>query len=293
VSLLQFVFAAVSAFAPHETPAVGGLRLNADLPARERNALRESFERVLPLACEPPPCVGDCAADQPSVTLDIGGDSRNYTLHWVANDPRLSEPLIVDSRCELCSLGEVEEQLAADLGGLCARLDALEDAPGSVRVSSNPARAWVRVDGRSKGHTPWTGELAPGEHRLEVGARGYGPQTRTLNIFGGVEEDEHFELMALARKHRVAWPGWTSLGFGIALGIAGTALIAIDGHDWRGRCTGANVDANGHCRFVYHTRPVGIALASLGAASLATGVGLIVWAQRGDQGAALAWRGSF
>jgi hypothetical protein len=80
---------------------------------------------------------------------------------------------------------------------------------------------------------------------------------------------------------------------GIALGVAGTALIAIDGRDWRGRCSGSNVDADGNCRFAYRTLPIGVTLAALGAASIASGVGLIVWSQHGDRGAALAWRGSF
>jgi hypothetical protein len=248
---------------------------------------------VLPLACTPPPCVDDCAEDQPSITLSIGGDSRDYTLHWVANAPHLDTPLIVDSGCELCSLVEVEEQFAADLGHLCARLDASADAPGRVRVSAQPARAWLRIDGRRIGQTPWAGELEVGEHRLEVGARGYGDQARTLQVFAGIEQHEHFELMALSRAPRPAWPGWGSLGLGIALGITGTALIAIDGRDWQGRCTGADVDALGNCRFVYRTLPTGIALAALGAATIAGGVGLIVWSQHGDRGAALAWRGSF
>jgi hypothetical protein len=293
LSLLQFVFASLNAFAPPEAAATGGLQFDADLPAHERAALRESFERVLPLACKPPPCVGDCAEDQPSISISIGGDSRDYTLHWVANAPDLDAPLIIDSRCELCSLVEVEEQFAADLGNLCPRLAASATAPGRVRVSAEPERAWVRIDGRRTGQAPWTGEVAPGEHRLQVGARGYGTQARTLQVFPGIEQHEHFELMAVSRAPRPAWPGWSSLGMGIALGIAGTALIAIDGRDWRGRCSGANVDADGNCRFAYRTLPVGIALASLGAASIASGVGLILWAQHGDQGAALSWRGNF
>lgn len=293
MSLAQFVFATLNVLAPPEAAATSGIQFDADLPAHERSALRESFERVLPLACKPPPCVGKCNEDQPSVALSIGGDTRDYTLHWVANAPHLDESLIVESRCELCSLVEVEEQLAADLGSLCARLAASLDAPGRVRVSTEPARAWVQMDGRRMGETPWAGEIAAGEHQLQVGARGYGTQTRTLQVFAGVEQREHFELMALSRKRRPASPGWSSLAIGIALGIAGTTLIAIDGQDWRGRCSGSNVDADGNCRFVYSTMPFGIALASLGAVSIASGVGLVVWAQQGDRGATLAWRGSF
>lgn len=293
MNLLQFVFATLSAFAPPEAAGAGGLRFKSDLPAHEQTALRESFERVRTRVCTPPPCVRDCAEDQSSVALSIGGDSRNYTLRWVADAPHLDAPLIIDSRCELCGLVEVEEQFAVDLGNLCARLDASATTPGRVRVSAQPERAWVRIDGRRIGQTPWAGEVPIGEHRLQVRARGYGKQARTLHVFPGIEKHEHFELMVLPRKPRPAWPGWSSLGLGVAMGIAGTVLIAIDGRDWRGRCSGPDVDANGNCRFVYRTLPFGTALAALGAASVVSGVGLVVWAQHGDQGAALAWRGSF
>ncbi len=294
MSLLEFVFATVSTFAPPPDTASEGLRFapDSDLPPREQAALRESFERALPLACDPPPCVGDCPSDRPSISLVVGGHSRDYTLHWVASDPHLDEPLRVEARCELCSLVEAEEQIAADLGNLCARLVAIAEEHGRLRVSAVPEHAWVRVDGRPRGRAPWTGELEPGRHRLEVGATGHGTETRTLHVFPGVEEHEHFELMARGRA-RPGWPGWTTLGIGIALGVAGTALIAIDGRDYRGRCSGANVDPYGNCRFVYNTRTLGITLAGLGAISIGTGVGLIVWSQHGDQGAALALRGRF
>lgn len=292
MSLLQFALATLSAFAPPEA-AASGLQIDADLPAHERTALRDSFERVLPVACKPPPCVDNCSEDQPSVALVIEGDSRDYTLHWIANDPRLDEPLIVDSRCELCSLVEVEEQLAADLGRVCAQLTSTTDAPGRLRVSVQPERAWLKIDGRRIGQAPWAGEVEIGEHRLEVGSRGYGTQARTLQIFSGVERHESFELMAVKSRARPSWPGWASLGLGVALGIAGTALIAIDGKEWSGRCSGNDIDATGNCRFIYRTRPLGIALASIGAVSLTAGVGLMVWSQHGDRGAALAWRRSF
>jgi hypothetical protein len=294
--LLQFFLATLSAFVPPggaAGEAAGGLQIDPDLPARERTALRDSFERVLPMACEPPPCVSDCTEDQPSVALVIDGDSRDYTLHWTANDPRLDEPLIVESRCELCSLVEVEEQLAADLGRVCAQLTASTDALGRLRVSSQPEAAWLRIDGRRIGRTPWAGELDMGEHRLEVGSRGHGSQARTVDIFSGVERHETFELMPLQHRARPSWPGWVSMGFGFALGIAGTALLAIDGKEWPGRCSGSNIDATGNCRFVYRTRSLGIAFASIGAVSLTAGVGLMVWSQHGDRGAGLAWRRSF
>jgi hypothetical protein len=280
-----------------DSEAVGnasdGLTFGDEIPRREREAVREQLERALPLACEPPPCVDACGPEQTQLSVRIDGASRDYQLSWVARDPRLDEPLTLDSSCPLCGLTELETQITADLGSLCARLQAIDAGPGRAQITTSPARAWLRIDGRRRGHTPWAGELDAGAHELRIGARGYGPQTRTLQVFGGIEERVHVQLLPVPTQARPAWPGWLSLGLGVALGVAGTALIALDGKDWPGRCTGSNVDALGNCRYIYNTRGLGIALASVGAASFSAGVGLLVWAQQEQRGAGLAWRGTF
>jgi hypothetical protein len=70
------------------------------------------------------------------------------------------------------------------------------------------------------------------------------------------------------------------LGLGVAMTVAGTALISVHGQPWASRCTGDDIDVEGNCRFVLKTRPVGITLAALGAGAIAGGVGLMIWAQR-------------
>lgn len=252
-----------------------GVSFTDGVPKREQRSLREAFEQARDTAC----------AARDRIGVRIGGDSRNYTLDWVASDPRLDAPLTRTATCELCSVVEVEEQIAADVGLLCSRLAGLDAEPGRVRVSTEPSGAVVQIDGRRRGRTPWVGEVPAGEHDVRVHARGYSPQVRTLQIVGGgIEEVEHFELMARPTAARPAWPGWTTLGLGVALGLAGSALIAVHGKEWQGRCTGDDVDASGNCRYVWATRPLGIGLAAAGAAAFAGGVGLIVWSQRGDTG---------
>ena len=292
---------AATVVAPSSGPSEPGLSFGEGVTKRERKPLSERFDAALG-ACSPPPCVGGaCKADEPRLSVVIDGVERDYTLDWELADPRLDAPLTLESTCELCSLVDLEEQLAADLGSLCTRFNSLEAAPGRIRVTSDPSGAVVRVDGRRVGKTPWVGELPPGEHVVELRAPGYVDEGRTLVTVPGVEESEHVELMAMVRSEvdqRPYWPAWTSLGFGVALGLAGTALIAIDGKEWGARCTGSNVDENGHCAFVYATAPLGIALAAVGAASFGTGVGLMVWAQRGRErggarAAGLSLSGSF
>lgn len=272
-----------------------GLRYEEGIPSRERKQLDGSFEEALTKACAPPPCTENCTGARSALGVVVGGDSRNYTLRWVVTDPRLQAPLTRDSSCELCSLAEVEEQIATDLGALCSRLDALDAAPGRVQVSSDPSGARVLVDGRVKGRTPWTGELAPGEHQIELRARGYRAQQRTIVIVGGIEESEHVDLLA-AQSQRPSWPAWLSLGAGVVLGVSGAVLIALHDKPWAANCAGENVDANGHCKFVYTTRPLGVGLTAVGLGALATGAGLMVWAER-DSGRlsslGLGFRGRF
>jgi hypothetical protein len=257
-----------------------GIGFGQDIPAHDHGPLRDSFARTLPLACERTlPCVEECSDEVTTVGLVLEGSDRNYTLRWVASDPRWEQPLIVDSSCELCSLIELEQQFAVDLTRVCAQIDALDAGPGRLLVSSDPANARVRIDGQKVGRTPWTGELAEGEHSVEIRALGHRPQRHSVAIVGNVEIREHFSLRS-SFAGRPTWPAWTSLGLGLAMSVAGTALISVHGQPWTKRCSGDDIDVMGNCRFVLDTRPLGIGLAILGASAIASGVALMVWAQR-------------
>jgi hypothetical protein len=288
---LMLSLLAVLVFAPPGEGAAErpvGLEFSKAIPQRDRGPLQDGFTRTLPLACErSTPCVENCSEQSSTVGLELDGSDRNYTLRWVATDPRLDEPLVFQSSCELCSLVELEQQFATDLTRVCSQLDALDAGPGQLAVSSNPSGAQVRVDGQKVGRTPWSGELTAGEHSIELRRIGHLPQRHSVAVVGNVETREHFSLTSsFARQGRPKWPGWTSLGVGIAMAVAGTALISVHGQPWAGRCSGADVDAAGNCRFVLATRPLGITLAVLGAGAIASGVGLMIWAQRDPAGTA-------
>ena len=259
-----------------------GLEFSESIPAHDRAPLQESFTRTVPLACERAiPCIENCSADVSTVGLALDGSERDYTLHWVATDPRLDAPLIVDSTCELCSLVELEQQFAVDLGRVCSRLEALDSGPGRLILSSDPHDARVQIDGQKVGRTPWSGELTAGEHSVELRAFGHRPQRHSVAILGNAEIRKHFQLRSsFDRRGRPTWPAWTSLGLGIAMTVAGTALISVDGRPWTNLCSGSDIDVEGNCRMVLTTRPTGIALATLGVAGIAGGVGLMIWAQR-------------
>src|SRR5690606_27006710 len=172
IVLMLGVLAATS-FAPPQlrvaavdSEAPVGLEFAPSIAAHEREPLKETFRKTLPLACEDLPCTENCSADEPSVGLALSGKSRDYTLHWVATDPRLEAPLIIDSRCELCSRVELQDQFAVELSRLCSRLDAVAVTAGPVDlvISSDPVGARVRIDGRAVGRTPWSGGLLAGQH---------------------------------------------------------------------------------------------------------------------------------
>lgn len=80
-----------------------------------------------------------------------------------------------------------QEPAAPDAAQVAARVEGLEDrlrfmGVQQVTVISNPAGATLSVDGRPLGITPWTGEIHPGNHKLELQHQGF------------VTRQEHFNL---------------------------------------------------------------------------------------------------
>lgn len=76
---------------------------------------------------------------------------------------------------------------AADNERISQRIEGLEDqlrARGVQQVSiySIPTGATLLVDERAVGLTPWTGELAPGAHKLRLEHEGHLPQQETFEL---------------------------------------------------------------------------------------------------------------
>lgn len=51
-----------------------------------------------------------------------------------------------------------------------------------VTVLSNPANAVVKLDGKPRGVTPWTGEIAPGAHVVTLSLPDYAEETRDFDL---------------------------------------------------------------------------------------------------------------
>jgi hypothetical protein len=276
----------------HDTDA--GLSFADSIPAHERARLNDVFAGEAEQICQPARCIDDCRDNQPTIGLVLEGHARDYQLRWTTAGPH-EQPREFESSCELCSLVELEQQITDDLTRVCGEL-----ATGQLTLTSDPARARVYVDGQLVGRTPWTIELATGAHDIELDAIGHARRRTTLDIEGGREQQLH---LTLAREHanhrgsrrRPQWPAWTTMGIGVALSVAGAALIAVDGNPWTRQCSGDNVDRQGDCRFVLDTRRLGIGLTVVGVGAVSAGVGLAVWARNDGSGraAGIQLRGRF
>jgi tetratricopeptide (TPR) repeat protein len=67
-----------------------------------------------------------------------------------------------------------------------------------LTVMSTPSGATVVVDGRPVGVTPWTGDLLPGRHSLELSLRGYEDKAQEVDLAAHRAQDVNIALQAQA-----------------------------------------------------------------------------------------------
>ena len=73
----------------------------------------------------------------------------------------------------------------------------LESALSSLRVECATQGAQVFIDGESKGNAPWSGSLAPGNHRVEARLDGYRSQQQSVTL--GEKENRTLTFPALSK----------------------------------------------------------------------------------------------
>jgi tetratricopeptide (TPR) repeat protein len=88
---------------------------------------------------------------------------------------------------------------AAETSQRVAELELELERTGVQQLSvlTKPAGAMVRIDGASRGVTPWTGELPPGSHRLELQASGYKDSAQVFDLPAQHAIDVIFELVPI------------------------------------------------------------------------------------------------
>lgn len=141
---------------------------------------------------------------------------------------------LAEYRSYLRHASELERQSDA-----LARVRALEAALAAsgvqqLSVASEPAGATVRIDGRTMGVTPWTGELAPGEHEVALALAGHASRNVRVTLDPAHASEVSLTLPSepapaerdaeLDRRPRVAPLTWSFLGVGVGALAGGLAF---------------------------------------------------------------------
>lgn len=106
---------------------------------------------------------------------DTGGALKAYRQYLRR---RVGAP---NSRAVLERIAVLEQRLA-------------EQGLRQLTVTSAPLGAAITIDGASVGTTPWTGEIAPGRHRLRISAKGYASVERLVDLQSTRARDLDFRL---------------------------------------------------------------------------------------------------
>jgi hypothetical protein len=210
---------------------------------------------------------------------------RDYHLRLELRDASGAAVATVDDICEICGVEEAADMLEAAATRLTASLVSGTER-ASVLVQSRPPGATVMVDGEEMGTTPTTLALPPGKHTIELRKNGFAAASRTVELESGMRTTSEMRLVpdAGGSSRRAKIAGGTLLGVGLASMIGGIVMIAVDGREYRNRCTGNDIDADGDCRFVYRLKWPGAALVAAGAAVAAVGITLLVVDRRRGRG---------
>lgn len=259
-------------------------------------ALRGAGHEVtaIGLGCSEPDCVVDSARAgmlAGALSVRVEENLNDYLISVElrgAQDGAVVGTESVD--CEICSFDEVTEA-AVDLVQAVAMLGAelpdpsAEPAPvsfeGQLSVGSEPPGAEVFVDGESYGFTPFDGDVGVGTREVEVRKEGYITARETVEV---TTEEGRAVTVALEPGEANGWwtpktsriVTWSAIGAGSAAMLSGFVLLGIDENPYKRDCEGANVDADGGCKFRYNTLGAGVGLTVSGLALVAAGTTLLI-----------------
>lgn len=205
--------------------------------------------------------------------------------------------------CADCDAGSAAGLLPARLGALLPTLLAQARGRGraSLRVSSSPPGAEVRVNGRLLGGTPLAHAVWAGAAQVEVALAGYPTTRRDVEFTPGPAMELSVDLDAARRALVTTGPAWApsaemdrgarggpsrsqetarrawapyawgaggagaALTGGVMLGLGISALV------YAGRCADGALSPDGQCVQTYHTGAAGGGLTVVGALLLAGG----------------------
>jgi hypothetical protein len=204
------------------------------------------------------------------ITADIVESNKTYTMVMEIINGRTGGVLASSrDRCETCGAEEAGEKMGLAASALRERLEAVSRAPARIIIRSRPAGATVVMDGRTTGATPLDVELPGGPHHLQLSLRSHDPLSRSFTVVSGVDEALDLQLVALPSRFPYRAAGWGSLGGGVALLVAGIAVLTLDHKEIS--CSAGEQDANGHCPWVHSTNWWAASMIGLGVAAATAG----------------------
>ncbi|MFO0632623.1 MAG: PEGA domain-containing protein [Nannocystaceae bacterium] len=219
------------------------------------------------------------------VRTTITADDRDYEITAALIDAAGGGAVLAEAtrRCEICGLDEVADTVDDVAAVLRRRVDAPTSSLPTLQVLTRPSGARVLVDGEVVGVTPLELAVAAGPHDVRVEKAGYAAQLRRIDAVEGTRENVELTLVALPRDDAARGAGRglrTGGAIATAAGIAGVGLgiglVVLDEAPIKSRCSGMNIDIEGHCKYRYDSLGAGIGTLVVGVAALATGVALLV-----------------
>jgi hypothetical protein len=203
------------------------------------------------------------------ITAQVDESNKTYTMVLEIINGRTGGVLASNrERCETCGAEEAGEKMGLAASALRERLESESRSPARFVIRSRPAGAAVVMDGKAAGATPLDTNLTGGPHHMQLLLADHETLSRSFTVVSGVDESMDLDLTAIPSKFPYRAAGWSTLGGGAALVLAGIVTMAIDGREIA--CT-TGKDPAGHCPYVLGTRWWAGAMIGVGMAAATVG----------------------
>jgi hypothetical protein len=204
------------------------------------------------------------------ITADIAESNKTYIMVLEIINGRTGGVLASNrDRCETCGAEEAGEKMGLAASALRERLEVVSRAPARIVIRSRPPGATVVIDGRQIGATPLDVEMPGGPHHAQLFLRDHDPSSRSFTVVSGVDETLDMELVAIPPTFPYRTVGWSTVGGGAALILAGVLTMSFDNSEVS--CGEADKDPYGHCPYVRSTNWWAASLLGLGVAAATVG----------------------
>ncbi len=216
------------------------------------------------------PALASAVAASYLITGQVVESNKTYTMvHEIINGRTGGVLASNRERCETCGAEEAGEKMGLAASALRERLEVESRAPARMVIRSRPAGARVVLDDHPAGATPLDTNLAGGPHHLQLFLRDHETVARSFTVVAGVEESMDVTLTAIPSQFPYRTVGWSMVGGGAALLIAGIVTMTFD-HD-QVSCAVSAQDRLGHCPNVWNTRWWAAAMIGLGVSAATIG----------------------